>query len=101
VFRTDNNEECWKLTSVKNEVAEEDVSVDEPAGHSDSSDDQRYDYNIPLRCIVSKFNILESYLLRTPSLHAVKSWLMLMQQLSNFCQMNILCVLRCYYFTCI
>jgi hypothetical protein len=84
VFRTDNSEECWKLTSVKNEVAEEDVTLDEPAGHSDSSDDQRYDYNIPFRYIGSKFNILENYLLRTPSLHAVKSWLMLMQQLTYF-----------------
>lgn len=41
MFRTENNEECWKLTSVKNEIAEEDVSLEEPAGHDDSDDDQR------------------------------------------------------------
>jgi len=41
VFRTDNNEDCWKLTPVKSEVTEEDVSLDEPAGDGDSDDDQR------------------------------------------------------------
>jgi hypothetical protein len=46
VFRSDDNEECWKISSVKNEVPEEDVSLDEPAGHTDSSEDQRYDYNM-------------------------------------------------------
>lgn len=42
MFRTDNNEECWKLTDVKNEVAEDSVSLDEPAEHDDSDCDQRY-----------------------------------------------------------
>lgn len=42
VFRTDNNEECWKLTTVKNEVAEDSVSLDETAEHDDSDGDQRY-----------------------------------------------------------
>jgi len=43
VFRTDNNEDCWKLTPVKSEVTEEDISLDglAGAGDGDSDDDQR------------------------------------------------------------
>lgn len=44
MFRTDNNEDCWKLTPVKSEVTEEteeNISLDELAGDGDSDDDQR------------------------------------------------------------
>ena len=41
MFRTDNNEDCWKLTPVKSEVTEEDISLDELAGDGDSDNDQR------------------------------------------------------------
>lgn len=40
MFRTDINEDCWKLTPVKSEVTE-DISLDELAGDGDSDDDQR------------------------------------------------------------
>jgi hypothetical protein len=92
VFRTDNNEECWKLTSVKKEVAEEDVSLDEPAGHSDSSDDQRYDYNIPFRYIGSEFNILENYLLKSPISSCSEKLVNAYATTHQLCQLNNLCV---------